>query len=448
MRFAAEGNGYGGKGSVEERVAKRLNIARSFEPYRTDQTRFDDRVVEIIGKPIAKIGFVTTYSDVTERVRTAQALEKTEARLSDYADSASDWFWELDENLRFVLVTDSVKQFNGGIDPATFYGMTRREFNVRYNVDSGYWAAHFEDLDARRPFKNFEYGFFDYEGTHHEWSISGRPFYDTDGTFCGYRGVGRDITDRVLAQNEINRQRNELVLLNQQKNKFFSVLAHDLKTPFNIMMGYADLIDLRAENLSREKLVEMARSISSSSHNLFQLLEDLLAWGQSQMDTIVVKQEFVPSKEIFESGVRNLLESAQSKNITIELLPDNIELFVDREMMIVVIRNLVSNAVKFTPAQGRIVVKAETTRNGSADGEIVISVSDTGVGMSEAKIRQLFQIQTNDSTVGTDGESGTGLGLLLCKEFVENQGGQINVSSKGGEGTTFNITLPLAPKTQ
>ena len=214
------------------------------------------------------------------------------------------------------------------------------------------------------------------------------------------------------------------------------------------MMGYADLIDLRAENLSREKLVEMARSISSSSHNLFQLLEDLLAWGQSQMDTIVVKQEFVPSKEIFESGVRNLLESAQSKNITIELLPDNIELFVDREMMIVVIRNLVSNAVKFTPAQGRIVVKAETTRNGSADGEIVISVSDTGVGMSEAKIRQLFQIQTNDSTVGTDGESGTGLGLLLCKEFVENQGGQINVSSKGGEGTTFNITLPLAPKTQ
>jgi signal transduction histidine kinase len=441
---AARGEFLAAVDNVNDWVARRMTETAKKNAVVEDHL-IGDRWVRAASQQLPNGGRVSIHVDFTERVNNEKALRESQERLSDYAGSASDWFWEIDENLRFVLITDSIMQYNGGIDPSIFYGMTRQELNVRHNVDPSHWTAHIEDLKARRPFKNFEYGFIDSDGNLHEWSISGRPFQNIDGAFCGYRGVGRDITDRVFAQNEINRQHDELDLLNQQKNKFFSILAHDLKNPFNVMMGYAKIIDSMADKLSREKMIDMARSISVTSHNLYQLLEDLLAWGQSQMGTLVVTKEVISSKEIFESGVKSLRDVALSKNIVIELQPNGIEFYVDREMIVVVVRNLVSNAIKFTPSHGHILLKAETTTNPVTDGGLVISIIDTGVGMSKEQTRKLFHIETNQSTRGTDGESGTGLGLLLCKEFVEKQGGQINVVSKEGKGTTFSIVFPLPP---
>jgi PAS domain S-box-containing protein len=383
--------------------------------------------------------------DITERMKAEQALLESEQRLSDYAGSASDWFWEMDENLRFVLVTDTVMQYNGGTDPRVFYGMTRQELNALNKDDSDIWDGHIADMEARRPFRNFEYSFVDGHGETHEWSISGQPFHDTGGRFCGYRGVGRDITDRVIAQMEIGRQRDELELLNQQKNKFFSIIAHDLKNPFGTIIGFADLIDSLGDKLSAEKMREMAGSISTTSHNVYQLLEDLLAWGRSQMGALSFEPGLKSCHDLFERGVGNLTGLAEQKGITFDLQAGSTEVYADQDLIVTVIRNLASNAIKFTPSGGRVTLEAVAVPGSTGEEGIDIRISDTGIGMDEDQISKLFGIDTSQSTKGTEGEPGTGLGLLLCKDFVEKHGGEISVSSEIGVGTTFCVRLPPTP---
>lgn len=131
------------------------------------------------------------------------------------ADAASDWFWELDADLRFTMVTDTVMKYNGGTNPVAFHGMTRRELNTRDDIYSEAWSAHYADMEAHRPFRNFEYSFIDVHGDHHDWSISGRPIFDDAGTFCGYRGVGRDISTRKKLEETLrnNQERLEMQIL-------------------------------------------------------------------------------------------------------------------------------------------------------------------------------------------------------------------------------------------
>ncbi len=721
--------------------------------------------------------FVAIQDDISERKQAEQALADSQERFRDLADAASDWFWELDADLRFTYVSDRVMRFNGGVHPSTFYGMSRRELDIPAGESQEKWDRHYADMEARKPIKGFEYTFVDQHGELHHWSVSGRPKFDAAGKFIGYRGVGRDVTDRKVADEELRQSRaqyqavvegqselvtrfapdgeftfandaycrfvgksqaellgtsiyddvpdeeadalrayfsnftegqqlqtnenalhrhdgverifewtnsafydsdgeltgfqsvarditerreaerelqsktelihllgrtatdanhaadltdaikatlddvcayngwpvghayllseddpdlvvpsgiwhmddakrfatfreltentpfergvglpgrvletgepawivdvtkdknfpranlaqdigvkagfacpvlagskvvgvleffapdaiepdqtlldslvqvgtqlgrvherdrsvrrlrkkeeqltqqvvelkkreellekqatelvafaedlaetrDELELLDQQKNKFFSIIAHDLKNPFNSLLGFSRLMAKSGDKLSHQQLVDFGVSISEAAERLFGLLEDLLAWGRTQMDQVVFEPDTLDLGEVADAGTAVLTDVAREKCVTLTLEVPELYVSADREMLVTVLRNLVGNAIKFTEAGGEVTVAAE------AKGEYVgVRVSDSGVGMNEEQIAGLFRIDTHTSTKGTGGEAGTGLGLLLCKEFLAKHHSELTVESAPGQGTTFRFSLPSA----
>ena len=207
--YLAERGDYG-DGDPAALVERRMKSLQSGEALRGEITVQGDRTYESLFQHLEDGGLVITYTDVTEHYQASTALRDSEARFKDFADAASDWFWELDEELRFVLITDTVMQFNGGTDPRSVYGLRRHEQNVGGNIETGAWLAHIADMEAHRPFKDFEYDFIDAQGKHHDWSISGRPFFDDKGNFRGYRGIGRDISERKAMEEMLRKNQTSL----------------------------------------------------------------------------------------------------------------------------------------------------------------------------------------------------------------------------------------------
>ena len=199
------------------------------------------------------------------------------------------------------------------------------------------------------------------------------------------------------------------------------------------------------ENYEPEKHKELIKYINQSSSNTYKLLENLLLWSRSQIGIL----EFRPEKEnlylISIETIELLFHSADSKSIALNNeIPKEIFVKTDKELYVTIIRNLLTNAVKFSPKGGNVTIKAENIKNENNERYTEISVSDDGIGISEEKIKKLFKITENISTKGTENEDGTGLGLILCKEFVEMHGGQIKVESEINKRTTISFTLPTA----
>ncbi|HMG89147.1 MAG TPA: tetratricopeptide repeat-containing sensor histidine kinase [Chryseolinea sp.] len=240
-----------------------------------------------------------------------------------------------------------------------------------------------------------------------------------------------------IAHDQLNSQNLELQELNATKDKFFSIISHDLKGPLNSLTSFSSLLINHTESLSKEEIKMFASDFDKSLKNLFALLENLLEWSRSQTGNI----EFIPESfdlaVMMEENKELLKAQAQNKNITlVNESPEKILIAAHRNSVNTVVRNLISNAIKFTPEGGKITLK--TIRQ---NGAVVASITDTGVGMSENVIDKLFRIDSKHSTKGTANEKGTGLGLILCKEFVEKNGGKIWVSSKEGEGSVFSFSL-------
>ncbi len=246
--------------------------------------------------------------------------------------------------------------------------------------------------------------------------------------------------DKILESNKkLDNYRFELEQVIQSKDKFFSIIAHDLRGPFSGFIGLTSMLIEDYEELNKEEIVTISNSMNSSAKQLYELLENLLEWSRSQMGKI----EYNPINiDIFNiSGkVLSLIEAnAKEKNITLlNSIVENTYVFADSNMLNTILRNLISNAIKFTELNGTITLSTEQN-----DKMCLISVSDTGIGISEEGISQIFKIDTKYTTLGTNNERGTGLGLVLCKELIEKQGGGISVSSTLGKGTTFTISLPM-----
>ena len=233
--------------------------------------------------------------------------------------------------------------------------------------------------------------------------------------------------------------KEELEKLNQEKNKFFSIIAHDLRSPFTSLLGFTALLEQRAEQLSPDKVKDYAETINASATRVFKLLENLLEWSRLQMDRV----EFTPSDTDLSDITGKTLEVlgpvAAEKNINLSEDGTAPHAYADPHMVDAIIRNLVNNAIKFTPSGGAITIGYDTDTPGMAR----IKVTDTGVGMEQATITKIFNLSDNVTTAGTDGEKGTGIGLLLCKELAERNGGRLHIDSTPGEGSTFSFTLPL-----
>jgi signal transduction histidine kinase len=228
--------------------------------------------------------------------------------------------------------------------------------------------------------------------------------------------------------------------LNADKDRFISILGHDLKSPFNNLLGLSELLTEDIKKLDIGEIETLAKQINKTAHNTYSLLEDILKWAGAQQGKIPFKPQILNLRTICIEIFEIIRPIANTKNITINYsAPDEINIFADGDMLKTIIRNLVSNAIKFTNNGGHIYINAEKNSE-----NIVISVSDNGIGISDDDLKKLFDISEVLTKKGTAGESGTGLGLLLCKEFVEKHNGKIWVESEIGKGSDFKFSLPTS----
>jgi len=238
---------------------------------------------------------------------------------------------------------------------------------------------------------------------------------------------------------ELKDKTTELRELNASKDKFFSIIAHDLKNPFNVLVSYTGILKTDLELFSQEQLKQIISDLNEASENGYNLLQNLLLWTRSQTNRIhVLKSNFALDTifmDVKALAELNLIDKKQ--NLLMEVEP-NLVVYADKDMIAVVMRNLVFNAIKFSSKGSDICIKAN--RNGLT---VRVDVIDSGIGISEENIKKLFSIDKNSMTKGTEGEVGSGLGLVLCKEFVEKNDGQILVKSELGKGSVFSFTLPV-----
>ena len=254
----------------------------------------------------------------------------------------------------------------------------------------------------------------------------------------GYFSAVIDITERKQAELALKEYERELHQLNLDKDRFISILGHDLKSPINNLLGLSEVLTDEITNLETEEIEDIAKDIHKSAKIVNKLLDDILLWARAQQGKIPFKPQILSFKDICKDTLEILTTNANAKNITINYSSaDHIYVFADVDMLKTVVRNLVSNAIKFSNSGSKINVSAEQT-----ELSITISVSDNGIGITPDNLAKLFDISQVLTTTGTAKEKGTGLGLILCKEFVEKHGGKIWVESEEGKGSDFRFTLP------
>ena len=252
--------------------------------------------------------------------------------------------------------------------------------------------------------------------------------------------VVHDITERKQIDADLKERERELRELNETKNRLFSIIAHDLRAPFNIILNFAEILVEDLQNKEYDECLELAEKIAFSSSNTYRLLNTLLDWSRTQTNQVKMYLENINISTIVNSSLEEIESLARNKQISlIYSKPVDSLVFADRNMLNVILRNLISNAIKYTPNTGQIEIIVNQFST-----EIEIGIKDNGVGMTEDMKNQLFISNVNQSTYGTNQERGTGLGLVICKDFVRKMGGNIWVESKLNEGSIFKFTLPTA----
>jgi signal transduction histidine kinase len=254
-----------------------------------------------------------------------------------------------------------------------------------------------------------------------------------------YRNIVRENLERKKTEEKLKQANHELNELNATKDKLFSIIAHDLKSPFTSILGFSELLIENIRTYGPENSEEFLTHINTTAEHTLTLLDNLLTWAKTQTGQIDFIAENLQPGPIVEEIVVLLNLSATIKNITLNnSVPDDIITYADPNMLKTILRNLVQNAIKFTNSGGTVDILAVTHQN-----HTVFTVTDNGVGMSKETQKNIFRIDTTVITNGTAHERGSGLGLILCKEFVEKHGGKIWAESELGKGCDLKFTLPL-----
>lgn len=240
--------------------------------------------------------------------------------------------------------------------------------------------------------------------------------------------------------HELSCQKQQLEVLNGQKDQLFSIIAHDLRGPFNAILGFSELLSTQITGLGQAKTIEYADHIHKAGIQASLVLDDLLEWSSAQTGLSTYAPEVLQVSEAIDAVFEAVGPQAKSKNIHLDYdKSDDLITYADVRMLDTILRNLIGNAIKFTPSGGRVSAGIQRQEDMAA-----ISIIDTGVGMKPEVVQRLFKIGESASIKGTNGEAGTGLGLHLCKTFVDEHGGELTVRSAPGKGSTFSFSIPLA----
>lgn len=367
-----------------------------------------------------------------------QELRRSEARFRDFASTSSDYFFEMDEHLRFSYFSDRFTEI-AGISPDELLGKTRQETGIP-GVDDEDWRRHLADLEAHRPFRNFVHPRTHRDGHVVYLSINGIPMFDAGNKFIGYRCTGADITDRVKADDERRLALLQAKQANQAKSEFMALMSHDLRTPLNAILGFSELMRQQYLGpLGNGKYEEYAENIRTSAEHLLALVNDILDLSTIETGKQSLTKEKFRAGEAIAECARIVAEEARSRGIAlVTKAPKNLpRLYADRRAVNKILLNLLSNALKFTPAGGKVTVSATASKR-----ETVFKIADTGKGIPAKRLREitdpLSRIEYDPYLSG----EGWGLGLTITKSLIAVHGGSLEIKSKIGKGTTVTVTLP------
>jgi PAS domain S-box-containing protein len=379
---------------------------------------------------------VVAYN-ITERRRKEEILKESEKRFRDLIKYAPTAIYELDFTTRkFTSVNDSMCELSGfsreellKLDPLDLLDEDSRKL---------FLSRISKSLKGEKPEEDVEYTVRSKDG-HMIYAVLNMKFnFNEKGFPVGAMVVGHDITERKKMEQSLMQSEEKLKELIATKDKFFNILAHDLKNPFTSMIGSSEVLYENIHKLTPENIINLAMLLNDSAKSGFTLLQNLLDWSRSQTGLLNVSPEKLNLRKLITENISYLKLSAENKDISIIIeSKGDIYLTTDRNMFNTIIRNLLSNSIKFTPKSGEVVVSLK-----KESGIVTILAIDNGVGISPERIEKLFNLETRNSTPGTENEHGTGLGLKLCKELIEKLGGTIYVESVLGYGSTFRVTLP------
>jgi len=287
---------------------------------------------------------------------------------------------------------------------------------------------------------NYESSLKDSKGAAYHFQTTLTPITDRQGNIERIIAVDSDITRIKQVEQDLVQKQKELEQANATKDKFFSIISHDLKNPFNSLLGLSDLLVRKADRMDPDKVRTFHHSIYTTTRHAYELLSNLLQWSRSQLQQISINPTAFDMSELVEKNISLHQERAKEKSIgLVNHIQGDIHVWADYNMITTVVRNLLSNAIKFTGPGGVVEIDAS-----DQDKYWEFQVRDTGMGISEEQIGQIFQLGKAYTVDGTDKEKGTGLGLVLCKEFVSKNAGEIHAYSRDAGGSMFSFTLPKA----
>jgi len=373
--------------------------------------------------------------DLTSWKMKKEVRQQEEDRFEKMANTAPVMIWIADVEGLFSFVNKVWLDYTGK-DFGNQVGMNWLS-NVHPKEYEELLKIYRDAFRARKPFS----AKFRFMGTNEEYQwmlIRGTPRLDDEGVFTGFIGSCVNINDQIETEEKIKLINTKLAESNETKDKFFSIISHDLRGPLSGLMQILDILSTSYESMKEDEKIDIIKQAAKSSNSTFALIENLLEWSRIQSGTFPYEPRNI---ELFTliSSIGNLYShNFRNKGITfkVDIEPDT-TVFADTKMTETIFRNLISNAIKFTAENGTVTVSSKEDQN-----YMFVQVNDTGIGMDQDKMSKLFRIDKSYSTRGTNDEEGSGLGLILCKELVERQGGKIWVVSKKDEGSTFYLTLP------
>jgi PAS domain S-box-containing protein len=379
---------------------------------------------------------IAILRDITEFEKTEKALRDSEEGYRSLVNTSPDAINVINLEGDIVFLNQRTVEMFGYGDSDEVVGKALSSLIVEEEWEDA--KEKINEIITYGYSGNIERRMIKKDGTVFPADINASLIRNSEGNPTAIVAIIRDISKRKHTEEKLRKFAEEQAELNATKDKFYSIIAHDLKSPFQTILGYSEMLDKNIEELEIPRISEYARNIYESANETFNLLDDLLKWTGSQTGRINALPEIIYVKELIDSTTKIFRENADSKKISLTSKVTG-DLFVsaDRNMITTILRNLLSNAIKFTRAEGEINLTAE-----EYNGNILISVIDSGIGIPEENIPKLFRVEKAFSTAGTEKEKGTGLGLVICKEFVEKNNGTLSVESTPGKGSKFIVSLP------
>ncbi len=365
------------------------------------------------------------YKELESKI---EQLKKENLQLRTIFNAISNPLFIKDQNFIYTDCNDAFASFLGipkeKIINSSVFDLSPKELATIYDKAD-------KDLMKSKHNQIYESQVQYADKTLHDVIFNKALIFSEDNEIVGIVGIISDITNLRKVERKLEES-------NATKDKFYSIIAHELKNPFHSIMGFSDLIIDNNKKNNHKKVYYFAKLINETAHQAYALLENLLNWSRSETGMI----EFRPTEFNLESLFVDILDitsgNSLAKNIKVSYeINGNVQIFADKNMLSTVLQNLVANAIKFTRESGIVRIIATQISN-----DVQISVVDNGIGIKNENIDKLFNLNENISTKGTNNERGTGLGLILCKEFVEKHGGKIWVESEVGRGSVFKFTIP------